>query len=66
MKTAVRYCVGCEKIVRGVKCGCGRDGFSTNLKPLTFDGYRIIRRALTIAALAGIGWLLFNVFVGEG
>lgn len=64
MKTAVRYCGGCEKIVVGVKCGCGRDDFSMSLKPLTFDRGRIIWRAVVTAALAGIGWLLFNALVG--
>lgn len=64
MKTAVRYCLGCEKIVRGAKCRCGRDGVSTRNEPLTFDGGRIVRGAVITAALAGISWLLFNALIG--
>lgn len=64
MKTAVRYCLVCEEKISRGKCGCDSDGFSTNLKPLTFQGGRILRHAVITTALAGIGWLLFNVFVG--
>lgn len=64
MKTAVRYCGICEKKFIGNKCGCGRDDFSTSLKPLTFDGRRIVCYAVVTAALASMGWLLFDALIG--
>lgn len=64
MKTEVRYCQGCEEIIRRGKCGCSRRGFSTDLQPLNFQGGRIIRRAIIITALAGIGWLVFTAITG--
>ncbi len=60
MKTAVRYCLVCEGIVRGGKCGCDSAGFSANLQPLTFQSGRIVRRAVITAALAGLVWLFFK------
>ena len=60
MKTAVRYCLVCEGIVRGGKCGCDSAGFSANLQSLNFQPGRIVRNAIITAALAGIGWLFFK------
>ncbi len=62
MKTAVRYCLVCEEKIRRGRCRCDSGGVSVHHEPLNFQRGRIVRSALAIVALAGLGWLLSRIF----